>query len=157
MLGDEGDETPTSEGFIPFDGLDTVDTDPSLQEFAPHGRGPSGLPLDQDGEECDVVTTEGFGFNDSDGPAQMRAANGSFKDDWGPWGTERDLTHFFEVCEALETAKEKGDAVFDVAITSYRLRNMNQWQRVRFTYFRHFRNNDARFEASAAEFQPLLA
>ena len=156
MLGDEGDETPTTEGYVPFDGLDNVDTDPSMLEWAPHGRSASGLPLDGDGQECDMVTSDGFGFNDSDGPAQMRTPKGTFKDDWGPWGSERELNHFFEVGAALETAKQKGEAVFDVALTSYRLRNLNQWQRVRFTFFRHFRASDARFEAMATEFQPLL-
>ena len=158
-LGDEDDETPTSGGFTPFDAFDDTDTDPSLEEVAPFGRSASGLPLDPAGQEWDVVTAEGHGFNDSDGPAQMKAqvdGQPAFKADWGPL-VDKDVTHFFECQVALEAARAQGEAMFEVALTSFRLRNENQWQRVRFTFYRHFAANDARFAELTPVFGALVA
>lgn len=155
-LGDEL-ETPTSEGHTPFDLFEETDTDPSIEEVAPFGRSASGLPLDQAGQEWDVVTAEGHGFNDSDGPASMRVAvegKPTFKADWGPL-TDRDVTHFFETQTALEAARAQGDAVFDLALNSFRLRNANQWERVRFTFYRQFAATDERFAALATTFAAL--
>ena len=153
-LGTEEAETPTSGGFVPFDQFDNTDTDPSLEEIAPFGRSASGLPLDASGQEWDVVTADGHGFNDSDGPAQMRAADQSFKPDWGPL-VDRDVTHFFECQTALDAAHAQGDAVFDVALNSFRLRNENQWQRVRYTFYRQFAASDERFAPMAPAFSAL--
>ncbi len=153
-LGDDEDETPTSGGFTPFDMFDNTDTDPSLEEVAPFGRSASGLPLDPAGLEWDVVTADGNGFNDSDGPAQMFGADRTFKPDWGPL-LDRDVKHFFECQAALDAARAQGDAMFDVALNSFRIRNDNQWQRVRYTFFRQFSASDARFEAMTPVFGSL--
>ena len=135
------DETPTSEGFTPFDAIEEVDTDPSIEEIALFGRSTSGLPLDAAGQEWDLVTPDGHGFNDSDGPEQMAS-----KADWGPL-VDRDVNHFFECHVALESAKKQGEGVFELALTSFRIRNANQWERVRLTFFRHFGASDERFSA----------
>jgi hypothetical protein len=153
-LGDPDDETPTSAGFTPFDAFDDTATDPGFEGGAPFGRSPSGLPLDSAGQEWDVVTLEGHGFNDSDGPTNMKSSvDGQpvFKADWGPL-VDKDVTHFFECQAALEAARAQGEAMFEVALTSFRLRNDNQWQRVRCTFYRHFAASDARF----AELTPVF-
>lgn len=153
----EGEETPTSEGYTPFDLFEDTDTDPSLEELAPFGRSASGLALDPAGQEWDLVTPDGHGFNDSDGAASMQLmveGKPVFKADWGPLA-DKDVTHFFACQVALDTARAQGDAVFELALTSFRLRNRNHWERVRYTFYRHFAATDARFAPLAPVFASL--
>ncbi|MBL9038406.1 MAG: hypothetical protein JNG84_07830 [Archangium sp.] len=151
-------EVPTRQTKRPFGFEEDPVTDPGIafDEAAPYGRGSAGKPLDQHGAEWDVVTSEGHGFNDSDGPAQMKLVGDPplYKDDWGPW-RERDLDTFFQRHVEIEKARAQHTDALEAVLARHRLRNLNQWDRVCFTYYRHHGPTDARFVRLTQRFDPL--